>query len=141
MTSNQPLTLLQQSAASGGNAQRPIQHGVKFCRNFFNCRIFSFQNILQNPEKPSKCLIAFPIQFWVEFLAPSSYNPFDFNLLFIYFSIFKNSDWNQNNYVRKLNEFSETLSIGDCVLCKRGLDGDNSYSKFLFHFRKKKCIS
>ena len=30
------------------------------------------------------------------------------------------------------------LSIGDWVLCKRGLDGDNSYLKFPFNFRKRK---
>ena len=30
------------------------------------------------------------------------------------------------------------LSIGDWVLCKRGLDGDNFYLKFLFNFRKRK---
>ena len=33
------------------------------------------------------------------------------------------------------------LSIGDLILCKRGLDGHNSYLKFLFGFRKRKlCI-
>ena len=29
-------------------------------------------------------------------------------------------------------EIGQNLSIGDWVLCKRGLDGDNSYLKFLF---------
>ena len=35
-------------------------------------------------------------------------------------------------------EIGQNLSIGDWVLCKRGLDGDNSYLKFLFNFRKRK---
>ena len=33
------------------------------------------------------------------------------------------------------------LSIGDWVLCKRGLDGDNSYLKFLFNFKKRKLYA
>ena len=35
-------------------------------------------------------------------------------------------------------KYAHTLSIGDWVLCKRGLDRDNFYSKFLFNFRKRK---
>ena len=33
-----------------------------------------------------------------------------------------------------------TLSIGDWVLCNRGLDRNNSYLRFLFNFRKKNYI-
>ena len=76
MTSNQPLTLLQQSAASGGNAQRPIQHGVKFCRNSFHLLNFHRSKYSVEPFlKPLENYIvqqlnsaAFPTQFWSEFL-------------------------------------------------------------------------
>ena len=36
---------------------------------------------------------------------------------------------------------SAILSIGDGVLCKRGLDGDNSYLKFLYNFRERKLYT
>ena len=39
---------------------------------------------------------------------------------------------------RDLFKHNLELSIGDRVLCKRGLDGDNFYLKFLFNFRKRK---
>ena len=46
-------------------------------------------------------------------------------------------DW---YFLKKMSWKSKgfNLSIGDCVLCKRGLDGDNSYLNFLFNFRKRK---
>ena len=36
------------------------------------------------------------------------------------------------------NFVDSNLSIKDWVLCKKGLDGDNPYLKFLFNFRKRK---
>ena len=62
------------------------------------------------------------IPLWLRFLPPFLYS--------------RASD--RREHLKRIWAIDEMLSIGDWVLCKRGLDGDNSSLKFLFNFRKRK---